>query len=188
MIKPALITVSAISVLALGLVVWGGFAFLGYLWRQAPSLIEGGRGLVTETVRRADEMLPGVKEKIEQAAPAFSEHAQQLWPTEAVPAQDVGGDDLPGVPRYAGLVRIAYALNEGKRSATYRGEADYAAVLAYYQRELAALGFEGTVLAATAREDIREYRQANQTLRVEIRRHQQSGKDAVEVLIAETLK
>lgn len=57
--KPVLITLIAIPVLALGLVVWGGFAFLDYLWRQAPSLIEGGRGLVTETVRRADEMLPG---------------------------------------------------------------------------------------------------------------------------------
>lgn len=64
-----------------------------------------------------------MKEKIEQAAPALSEHAQQLWPTEAVPAQDVGGDDLPGVK-----------------------------------------------------------------LRVEIRRREQPGKDAVEVLIAETLK
>ena len=83
-------------------------------------------------------------------------------------------------------MRVAYARNEGKRSVTYRGDADYAAVLAYDQRGLAVLGFEGTVLAATAREDIREYRKAKQRLRVEIRRHEQPGKDAVEVVIAET--
>ena len=181
--KRVLIALAAASVLAL--IVWAGFAALGYFWRQAPAVIEGGRGLLTETVRRADEMLPGVKEKIEQAAPALGERARQMWPGEAAPTQDVGGEDLPGVPRYAGLVRVAYALNEGKRSATYRGDADYAAVLAYYQRELAALGFEGTVLAATAREDIREYRKAKQKLRVEIRRHERPGKDAVEVVIAE---
>ena len=184
--KRVLIAIAAVSLLVLALIVWAGIAVLGYLWRQAPAVIEGGRGLVTETVRRADEMLPGVKEKIEQAAPALSERAQQLWPGEAAPTQDVGGEDLPGVPRYAGRVRVAYALNEGKRSATYRGDADYAAVLAYYQRELAALGFAGTVLAATAREDIREYRKAKQKLRVEIRRHERPGKDAVEVVIAET--
>lgn len=181
-----LIALAAASVLVLVLIVWGGFVLLGYLWRQAPAVIEGGRGLLTETVRRADEMLPGVKEKIERAAPALSERAGQLWPGEAVPGQDVGGEDMPGVPRYAGLVRGAYGFEGGRRSATYRGDADYAAVLAYYQRELAALGFEGTVLAATAREDIREYRKAKQRLRVEIRRHDRPGKDAVEVVIAET--
>ena len=121
-------------------------------------------------------MLPGVKEKIEQAAPALSERARQLWL----------GEDILGVPRYAGLVRAAYALNEGKRSVTYRGDADYAAVLAYYQREMAALGFEGTVLAATTRGDIREYRKAKQRLRVDIHRHERLGNEAVEVVIAET--
>ena len=181
-----LIALVAASVLVLVLIVWAGFAVLGYVWRQAPAVIEDGRGLTTETARRVDETLPGVKEKIEQAATALSERARQLWPGEAVPGQDVGGEDIPGVPRYAGLVRVAYALNEGKRSATYRGKADYAAVLAYYQRELAALGFEGTVLAATAREDIREYRKTKQRLRVEVRRHDRPGKDAVEVVIAET--
>lgn len=184
--KRVLIALAAASVLVLVLIVWAGFATLGYFWRQAPAVIEGGRGLVTETVRWADEMLPGVKEKIEQAAPALSERARQMLPMDAAPVHDVGGEDIPGVLRYAGLVRVAYALSEGKRSATYRGDADYAAVLAYYQRELAALGFEGTVLAATAREDIREYRKAKQKLRVEIRRHERSGKDAVEVVIAET--
>ena len=184
--KRVLIALAAASVLVLVLIVWAGFATLGYFWRQAPAVIEGGRGLVTETVRWADEMLPGVKEKIEQAAPALSERARQMLPMDAAPVHDVGGEDIPGVLRYAGLVRVAYALSEGKRSATYRGDADYAAVLAYYQRELAALGFAGTVLAATAREDIREYRKAKQKLRVEIRRHERPGKDAVEVVIAET--
>ena len=127
-----------------------------------------------------------MQEKIEQLAPALSELARKLWPGEAAPTPDVGGEALPGVPRVAGLVRVAYARNEGKRSATYRGNADYAAVLAYDRHELAALGFEGTVLAATAREDIREHRKAKQRLRVEIRRHDRPGKDAVEVVIAET--
>ena len=68
----------------------------------------------------------------------------------------------------------------------YRGNADYAAVLAYYQREMAALGFEGTVLAATTRDDIREYRKAKQRPRVEIHWHKRLGKEAVEVVIAET--
>ena len=113
--------------------------------------LAAGRGLVTETVRRTDEMLPGVQEKIEQLAPALSELARKLWPGEAAPTPDVGGEALPGVPRVAGLVRVAYARNEGKRSATYRGNADYAAVLAYDLRGLAVLGFEGTVLAATGR-------------------------------------
>ena len=148
--------------------------------------LAAGRELVTETVRRTDEMLPGVKEWIEQLAPALSELARKLWPGEAVPTPDVGGEDQAGVPRVAGLVRVAYARNEGKRSATYRGNADYAAALAYDQRGLAVLGFEGTVLAATGREDIREYRKAKQRLGVEIRRHEQPGKDAVEVVIAET--
>ena len=74
---------------------------------------------MTETVRWADEMLPGVKEKIEQAAPVLSERARQMLPMDAAPVHDVGGEDIPGVPRYAGLVRVAYALNEGKRSATW---------------------------------------------------------------------
>ena len=108
--KRVLIALAAVSVLVLVLIVWGGFVLLGYLWRQAPAVIEGGRGLLTETVRRADEMLPGVKEKIERAAPALSERAGQLWPGEAVPGQDVGGEDMPGVPRYAGLVRVAYGF------------------------------------------------------------------------------
>lgn len=186
MTKRVLIALGAVSVLVLVLIVWAGFAVFGYVWRQAPALIEGGRGLATESVRRVDETLPGVKEKIEQAAPALSERARQWWPGEATPGQDVGGEEIPGAPRYAGLVRVAYGLEAGKRSATYRGDAEYAAVLAHYQRELAALGFEDTVLAATAREDIREYRKAEQKLRVEIRRHDRPGKDAVEVVIAET--
>ena len=184
--KRVLITLAVSLVLALALIVWAGFAALGYFWRQAPAVIDGGRGVLTETVRRADEMLPGVKEKIEQAAPALGERARKLWLGEAAPTQDVGGEDILGVPRYAGLVRAAYALKDGKRSATYRGDADYAAVLAYYQREMAALGFEGTVLAATPREDIREYRKAKQRLRVEIHWHEHLGKEAVEVVIAET--
>lgn len=116
MSKRVLIALAATSVLALVLIVWAGFSALGYSWQQAPALIEGGYGLVTETVRRVDKMLPGVKEKIEQVAPALNERARQLWPGKAAPTQGVGGEDLPGVPRYAGKMRIAYGLEDGKRS------------------------------------------------------------------------
>lgn len=184
--KRKLITLGAASGLALALIIWGAFAVLGYLWRQAPALAEAGRAIVAETVSQVDGVLPGVKEKIEQAAPILSGRARELLPIDAPPAQDVAGEDIPGLSRPSGLARVAYALSDGKRSATYRGNADYAAVLAHYQRELARLGFEGTVLAATDREDIREYRKASQRLRVEIRRHDQPGKDAIEVVIAET--
>ena len=77
--KHVLIALTVSLVLALALIVCAGFAALGYFWRQAPAVIYGGRELLTETILGADEMLPGVKKKIEQAAPALGERARQLW-------------------------------------------------------------------------------------------------------------
>lgn len=182
--KRVVIALVAAAVLALAFIAWAGFAVLALLWRQAPALVDSGRELATETVRKVDESLPGLKEKVEQAAPGLSERTRQLWPGQVLPTQDVGGEDIAGVPRFSGLVRVAYVFEGGKRRVTYRSKADYAAVLAYYQRELAALGFEGTVLTATDQEESRQYRKANQRLHVEIRRHNQLA-NVVEVIIAE---
>lgn len=182
--KRVVIALVAAAVLALALIAWAGFAVLTHLWQQAPSLIGSGRELASETARKVDESLPGLKDKVEQVVPGLSERARQWLSDQALPKQDVGGEDIAGVPRFTGLVRVAYVFEGGKRRVTYRGKADYAAVLTYYQRELATLGFEGTVLKATDQEESRQYHKANQQLRVEIRRPTQLG-SVIEVVIAE---
>ena len=102
------------------------------------------------------------------------------------PPPSVGGEDIPGVPRFPGLVRTAYAFSAGKRTVTYRGEAEYAAVAAFYQRELAALGFGRTVLSATAREEVHEYRKADRRLSLTVRQHDgRPGGGYAEAVVAE---
>jgi hypothetical protein len=173
-------------VLILGLLAWAAIAGLGWLWRQAPQWLESGRGAATEVVRRADEALPGMKEKIEQVVPPLAEQAEKWLPGEAPPARDVGGEDVPGVPRFPGLMRAAYALEGNRRTVTYRGEADYAEVAAFYPRELAALGFKRTVLSATAVEEVREYRKADRRLHLTIQhRGGRLGGGYTEVVVAE---
>lgn len=97
---------------------WVLFTGAGFVAEKAPGFVEGGKRLATEALRRTQEAMPGIREKADQMVPGISEKIGSMLPGEAVPGQDVGGEDIPGVNRYVGLVRTAYTRADGKREIT----------------------------------------------------------------------
>lgn len=173
----------------LALLAWAAFALLGAIWQGAGGLLDKGQGGLAQGAARIETVLPGARETLEKAgvaagvlAPEATQGMQMVKgilgqaasraPTSAapaLPATDVPGEDIAGIPRHSLLVRTAYVSEAGGRQVAYTGRAPYAEVLEFYRRGLTKAGFAERVVAATPAAAIVEYRQGARNLRLTLR-------------------
>ncbi len=134
-------------VVLLALLVWGAVAGIGFVWNNAPGWLAGSERLAVEVVRKAQETLPAVTDQVAGAV---------------LPALDVGGQDLADIPRFPGMVRVAYSLAGQKRTVAYQARAEFGQVVAFYTSEMAQRRFIGQVTSASPTEEIHLYRRGNE--------------------------
>ena len=80
---------SALIFLALTVgVLIGG---LGILREGLPTWVAGGEKMVSAAIMKAEETLPGVKERVKQIAPGLMETVEKMIPGIEIPGKDVGG-------------------------------------------------------------------------------------------------
>lgn len=186
--KKIIIAVLGGVVLIIGLLAvagWVLFTGVGFVADKAPGLVQDGRRIATEALRRTKEAIPGVREKAEQMAPGVSEKIGSMLPGEDVPERDVGGEDIPGIARHAGMVRTAYMRIDGKREVTYLGAVDYRSVVDFYTRQLKEHGFVKTVVSATPDTEMHEYRKADRLLKLVFEKQSRFGVERTKMTIAE---
>lgn len=173
----------------LALLAWAAFALFGALWQGAGSLLDRGQGGIAQNAARIETVLPGARETLDRArvaaqvlAPEATQGFEvakdilgqaalraQTSTAPALPATDVPGEDIAGIPRHSLLVRTAYVSEAGGRQVAYTGRAPYAEVLEFYRRSLTKAGFTERVLAATPAAATVEYRQGARNLRLTLR-------------------
>ena len=80
---------SALFFLALtvGVLIWG----VGILREGLPTWVDGGEKIVSVAIMKAEETLPGVKERVKQIAPGLMETVEKMIPGLEIPGKDVGG-------------------------------------------------------------------------------------------------
>lgn len=159
----SILIVSGIGLIVLlALFVWAAVAGVGLVSGRLPHWLAGGERLAAEAVRRVQETLPMVTDRVAESVPGLARRIEGLVPGAAFPTQDVGGEDLADIPRFPGMVRVAYSLTDQKRTVAYQARADFAQVVAFYTREMAQRGFVGQVTAASAAEENHLYRRGNE--------------------------
>ena len=149
-------------IVLLALLVWAVVAGVGLVSDHLPRWLAGGEQLATEAVRKAQETLPTVTDKVAESAPALARQFESLIPGAALPAEDVGGQDLADIPRFPGMVRVAYSLVGQKRTVSYQARAEFGQVVAFYAREMAQRDFTGQVTSASPAEEVYLYRRRNE--------------------------
>ena len=160
--------VSGIGFLVLlTLLVWAVVAGVGLVSDHLPRWLAGGKQLAVEAVHKAQETLPTVTGstvigKVAESAPGLARQFESLIPGAALPAQDVGGQDLADIPRFPSMVRVAYSLAGQKKTVAYQARAEFGQVVAFYVREMAQRGFAGQVTSASPAEEIHLYQRRNE--------------------------
>lgn len=184
--KKVVVGVAAGLVVVVLLLLWALIAGLGYLWKQAPALTESGRQLAGEALKRAGGAFTEMQESAEKSAPGLPEKVKELMPFSSVPESDVAGEDIRPVPRFPGMVRSSYARADQRRTVGYQGKVPYKAVLDFYQKEMAALGFHGTVISASSRQESYEYRKGARKLEFHFERAATIPSEVTALTIRET--
>ena len=145
-LKIALIASALLTLLFLVLAIWAAISLFGWIGGQVPGAWE-----------KVKEQAPAVQQRIEEVVPGAGQAAERLLPGQAPALQDVAGEDIGGVPRFAGLVRTRYSVEGAARSVTYEGEASFRAVADHYAARFLEKGWTPRLLYADAREERREY-------------------------------
>ena len=159
----SIFVVSGIGFLVLlALLVWAVVAGVGLVSGHLPRWLAGGEQLAAKAVRKAQETLPTVTDKVAESAPGLARQFERLVPGAALPAQDVGGQDFADIPRFPGMVRVAYSLAGQKKTVAYQARAEFGQVVAFYVREMAQRGFTGQVTSASPAEEIHLYQRRNE--------------------------
>lgn len=180
-LKIALIAGASLLLLLIGLGVWLMFAVGGWLWQQAPQIAATGQKTAQNVVERTDKVLPDLRQKIDEHLPQITTKSQQaaktlldkaetilpgtreklgaILPQAAppLPSEDVGGEDIPGLARYSGLVRTRFELAQGKRVIEYEGPGNWLAARDFYAKELTNAGWKKQVLAADTKSETHVY-------------------------------
>lgn len=151
-----LIGLALAAVVVGGLGLWATIAGGSWLLRQVPALAETTGAATAGLREQAEAWIPGIGRQLD------------AWLPARAPAVDVGGEDLAGIARYPGLVRIAYAFGDGERRVVYRGPAEWRAVADFYARELAVRGFTATVTSASATAETRVYRNGGREIEIRV--------------------
>ncbi|MBU1690699.1 MAG: hypothetical protein KJ958_10740 [Gammaproteobacteria bacterium] len=173
-------------VVLLVLLVWGVIASVGLVTDRLPHWLANGKQIVAQPVQKAEEMLPGLKERVKALVPPELGQKVEEWvPGAALPRQDVGGEDIAGIPRFPGMVRVAFGVHEQKKSVTYKGETGFAEVIAFYAREMATLGFTKEVTAASPAEETHVYAKGNRRFAFKFVKTTRLGTELTEVEVRE---
>lgn len=172
-------------VILLALLIWGVIAGIGLVTDRLPEWLAGGKQVAAESVQKADEILPGLRERVAESSPALARKIDKWAPDAALPTQDVGGEDIAGIPRFPGMVRVAFGVREQKRSVTYKGKTGFAEVLAFYASEMAKLGFAEQVTAAAAAEETHLYTQGKRRFALKFVKATRLGTEMTEVEVRE---
>lgn len=104
--------VLVVLALTIGIFIWGTSLIRGRL----PTWMDVGERMVTVAIMKAEEILPGVKEKLKEAAPGLTETVEKMMPGGEMPGKDVSGEDIKPIPRYGNMIRISYAMENQKNS------------------------------------------------------------------------
>ncbi|WP_265942112.1 hypothetical protein [Dechloromonas sp. A34] len=108
-------------------------------------------------MKKTEEVLPGLKERIAESTPELARRIEEWVSDAALPKKDVGGEDIEGIPRFPGMVRVAFGVQEQKKSVAYKGESGFAEVIVFYAREMAKQGFSKEVTSASTAEETHVY-------------------------------
>lgn len=142
----ALAACVAALLLALGLALWAFAAAVGWASKQAPVAWETLKGQAPEVRRKIDEIAPIVPRTWEQ------------WPPVKKPTlRDVPGEDVGGVARYTGLVRVRYAVDNGSRTAVFEARERMRPVADHYITHFLEKGWTYRVLYASENEERHEF-------------------------------
>lgn len=173
-------------VMLLVLLVWGVTAGVGLVTDRLPQWLAGGKQIAAQSAQQAEKVFPGLKEGVEALVPPGLGFKIEEWaPGAGLPAQDVGGEDIAGIPRFPGMVRVAFGVLEQKRSVAYKGGAGFAEVIAFYTREMAALKFTGQVTSASPTEETHVYTSGNRRLALKFAKASRLGAEMTEVEVRE---
>lgn len=173
-------------VVLLVLLVWGVIASVGLVTDRLPHWLANGKQIVAQPVQKAEEMLPGLKERVKALVPPELGQKVEEWvPGAALPRQDVGGEDIAGIPRFPGMVRVAFGVHEQKKNVTYKGETGFAKVIAFYAREMATLGFTKEVTTASPAEETHVYAKGNRRFALKFVKTTRLGTELTEVEVRE---
>lgn len=173
-------------VILLALLVWGIVAGIGLVTDRLPQWLAGGKQIAEQPMQKAEEMAPGLKERIKELVPPELGQKVEEWaPGAALPRQDVGGEDIADVPRFPGMVRVAFGVQEQKRRVIYKGKARFAEVIAFYAREMATLGFTKEVTAASPAEETHAYARGNRRFALKFVKTTRLGTEMTEVEVRE---
>lgn len=146
-LKIALIAGAALLVLSIGLAVWAAVALLGWLGGQAPSAWEAVKGQAPAVTQKIEEVAPGAVQAVERWLPGKAEATKT----------DVAGEDLAGIARYPGQVRVRYAVEDAARSVVFAGPGPFRAVADHYAARFLEKGWKHRLLYADAKEERHEY-------------------------------
>lgn len=172
-------------VILLALLVWGGIAGIGFVTDRLPQWLAGGKQIAAQSVQKAEEVLPGLKERVAESGPGLARKIEEWVPGAALPRQDVGGEDIAGIPRFPGMVRVAFGVREQKKSVAYKGEAGLVEVMAFYAREMVTLGFTEKVTAASPVEETHVYIKGNRRFALKFVKTTRLGTEMTEVEVRE---
>ncbi len=173
-------------VILLALLVWGGIAGVGLVTDRLPQWLAGGKQIAAQPMQKAEEMLPGLKERVKALVPPELGQKVEEWvPGAALPRQDVGGEDIAGVPRFPGMMRVTFSVQEQKRRVAYKGKVSFAEVIAFYAREMVTLGFSKEVTAASPTEEVHVYAKGNRRIELKLVKTARLGMEMTEVEVRE---
>ena len=167
------------------LAVWALFAGIGFVYEKFPHLITAIESITGITIEKAKEALPGITEKAKEISPEITEKIKGIIPGEEIPAKDVGGEDIAGIPRYPNMVRVSFDMKDGKRTVGYRGKVEFSSVIDFYNKEMSALKFDKKVLSASPVEELHEYRKGKKVLEIKFKKTDWLGTIITEKVIRE---
>lgn len=159
-----IVVAGVVALIALALLLWALIAGVGFLWKQSPALTDAGVRIAQDAVKKGTGIFPGLQEKVKETSPWLAGKVRESLPASDLPETDIAGEEITPVPRYPGMIRTAYALTDQKRTVSYKGKAAYRAVIEFYHKEMAALGFQSKVISASQQQETYEYRKGTRKL------------------------
>ncbi len=167
------------------LVVWAFIAGLGFVSERLPHWMSGAEKVAGIAIEKAKEVFPWIQEKAKEVSPEITKRIGDLIPGEATPEQDVGGEDIAGVPRFPNMVRVSFNMSDKKRTIGYKGKVELGTVIGFYNKEMPALGFKKRVMSASAHAEVHEYQKGKKALEFSFQKTDRLGIAMTEMVIRE---
>jgi|APFre7841882724_1041349.scaffolds.fasta_scaffold60605_1 hypothetical protein len=159
-----IVVAGVIALIAVALLLWALIAGTAFLWKQLPTLTDDGARIAQDALKKGEDVFPGLQEKVKETSPWLAGKVRDILHAGGLPETDIAGEEILPVPRYPGMIRTAYALTDQKKTVSYKGKAAYRAVIEFYHKEMAVLGFQGKVISASQQQETYEYRKGTRKL------------------------